>query len=487
MAGLIVNENISGEALEWTLKTFPQLREVGETAEYRGGFKFSSGSLKYRRMSFDIARFGRLVGVNLLRPKSEALAQVLHPLPPGEHLAISDKWAYRNSKHLPSVAIREARKYANNFRNFASSQHMEGCRFLFFTMPVVSCRLQITELAAEIDKSFEKEKLFEAALVEKFGCGVAVAGLRLELPYDANTRTFHPHFHGIAVCDNDLSCEDFRTTLKEFIVSLGLNSCGCDVKDVKRGDVEKVASYVFKPCLAAYAMAQASHAEEFQIFVGDLRKRLVRTKGGFARFAREQKAASKSDRRTGAQAANEAEAMKSKKRGFGKVVSDSCYELVVPVSARSPQNVLCGVSQCIALPSGLKAVWSTVQNFSPSVTGMPNRFGETSTVDLLNAAALQCWENNTGKEYCLKEFLRPFAQDVLNLLEEDNVQYCTISCSSGVLKVLREIRDESLTSTNGSLSRPPGRTFRPAIRKVVSRLKSHIRKAIKRTKSLLYK
>lgn len=345
-------------------------------------------------------------------------------------------------------------------------------------MPVSRRRLQTSELAAEIDKSFAKEKLFEAALVEKFGRGVAVVGLRLELPYDADTRTFHPHFHGIAVCDDDLSSEDFRTTLQEFIASLGLNCCGSDVKDVDPGDVEKVASYVFKPCLAAYAMAQARHAGEFQIFVGDLRKRLVRTKGSFAKFAREQRAATKSDQRTGAQAANEAEARKSEKRGVGTVARENCYDVAVPASARPPQNVLCGISKCVALPSGLKAIWSTVQNFSPSVAGMTNRFGETSTVDLVNAAALQCWENNTGGEYCLKEFLRPFAQDILHLLEEGNVQYCTISCSAGVIEALKEIREETHQSRSRQIVQKRPLRLWQYIRKLGSRCVSSIGKVL---------
>lgn len=79
------------EDVEWALKTFPQLQKVGEFSEYQGGFKFNSGSMKFRKMSYKVARFAGQVGVNFLRPKESALTQVLHPLPPGEHVAISDR------------------------------------------------------------------------------------------------------------------------------------------------------------------------------------------------------------------------------------------------------------------------------------------------------------------------------------------------------------------------------------------------------------
>lgn len=474
-----MNDEAFEEAMAWTLKTFPQLREVGESAEYLGGFKFSSGSLSYRRMSYDIARFGRQVGVCLLRPKSEALTQVLHPLPPGEHLAISDKWAYKNSKHLPSVAIRETRKHAENFRNFAESQHMEGSRFLFFTLPVSNRRLKTFELVAEIDKSFEIERLFEALLVEGFGEAARVVGLRLELPYRVNTRTFHPHFHGLAVCDDDLSIEDFRASLREFVVSQGLNSCSCDASMVDPDDIGKLASYVFKPCLAAYAMAQATHTEEFQVFVANLKKRVVRTKGPFAEFVRQQREFSRTDQWVDARAAQETETESFDQSGVGPEACEGGSDASLHDSLGPPQNVICGVSKSITLPGGLKGVWSTVKNFSPSAAGMSNRFGKASTLDHVNAAALKCWEDNTGSEYCLKEFLRPFAQEILDLLDEGNVQYCTISCSDGVIKALNQIYEETLMRKNSKVEMQFYLGFWRRIKGTGGRLKSHIRKIVK--------
>lgn len=470
------------EAIAWTLKTFPQLQEVGESAKYLGGFKFSSGSLKYRKMSYEIARFGTYAGVCLLRANAKALTQVLHPLPTGEYLAISDKWAYKNSKHLPSVAIRETRKHADNFENFAKSQDMEGRSFLFFTLPVSNRRIRTFELAAEIDKSFEIERLFEAGLEEGFGEAMRVAGLRLELPYCVETKTLHPHFHGLIVCDDDVRIDDFLTLLRKFVVSQSLNSCSCDASIVDPDDIGKVASYVFKPCLAAYAMAHASHTEEFQLFVAGLKKRVVRTKGPFAEFMRQQREFARNNKRVDPQAVQEFDRKGLDQSSLGPGVGRGGSDASLDNSLVPPLNVICGVSQSVPLPGGNKAVWSTVKNFSPSAAGMPNRFGNISTLDLVNDAALNCWEKNTGSEYCLKEFLRPLAQDILDLLKEDNVQYCTISCSDGVLKALQEINDETLALKERPATMHFSRYFWPQIRAAAHHLKSRIGMAITQAK-----
>lgn len=302
-----MNDQTFTEDVAWALKTFPQLQKVGEFAEYQGGFKFNSGSIKFRKMSYKVAHFAGQVGVNFLRPKESALTQVLHPLPPGEHVAISDRWAYKNSKHLPSVAIRETKRHADNFCRFAASPAEEGKHFIFFTLATCERRLKTLELTAEIDTSFEKAKLFDAALVEKFGGGLTVIGLRLELPYDATSRTIHPHFHGLALCDDSLNIEDFRASLRQFVMNQGLNSSGCDASTVHTKDIRKVASYIFKPCLTAYTMAQAGHSEEFRFFVANLSKRLVRTKGPFATFIRKRAAVCHSARMAPVRRPHEAE------------------------------------------------------------------------------------------------------------------------------------------------------------------------------------
>ena len=487
MAGFIVNTQISTEAVAWTLKTFPQLDKVGEGAEYKGGFKFSSGSMKFRKMSYNVARFGGQVGVNFLRPKKNALTQVLHPLPPGEHVAISDKWAYKNSKHLPSVAIRETKRHAENFYRFAANHTEEGNQFLFFTMPTGKRRLKTLELTAGVDKSFEKAKLLDAALVEKFCGGLEVIGLRLELPYDADSRTFHPHFHGLALCDETLSIEDFRASLRHFIMSQGLNSSSCDASIVHTKDIRKVASYIFKPCLAAYTMAQAGHAEEFRFFVANLSKRLVRTKGQFAAFIRSRRPAFQSARTAPARHPHEADRQTCYQNKLEDQIGEHSRETSIVCNQGPPQNVLYGVSQNVALPGGRTAVWSTVENFSPSTAGMTNRFGGVSTVDLVNAAALQRWEENSDSEYSLKEFLRPFAKDILALLDEGNVQYCTISCSAGVIEALREIKAEEVMSPGVAVGPRPDAGIWARIRAATSWLKAKFDEILNRMQILFLK
>lgn len=154
---------------------------------------------------------------------------------------------------------------------------------------------------------------------------------------------------------------------------------------------------------------------------------------------------------------------------------------------RPPENILYGVSQNVALPGGRTGLWSTVKNFSPSTAGMPNRFGGTSTVDVVNAAALQRWEENTGSEYSLKEFLRPFAKDILALVEEGNVQYCTISCSAGIIDALREIKAEELISSAIAINPRSSAGIWARIGAATGWLKAQFDKVLNRMQILLLK
>ena len=458
-----MNEDALKEAIDWALQTFPQLRNVGEKAEYQGGFKFSSGSMMYRRMSYEVASFGKTVGINLLRPSSKALTQVLHPLPPGVHLGISNKLSYRNSKHLPSVAIAETQKRAMSLSKFAEQD--PDAKFLFLTLPASARRLKAAELHDEVDHCFQAERQFEEALLERCGDAVQIACLRLELPYDAATRTFHPHFHAIATCDDDLNIDEFQTWLRNYTMSTGLRSASCDASLVSQEHLGKVVRYVFKPCLSAYKMAQAGHADEFRIFVGDLKKRVSRNRGKYASFEKKRRATAKAERTGGRRkdSATQADDVASQD-GQEQPRSGQLPEGV----PNEPQNVLCGVSDSVVLPGGRKAVWSTVMNFVPTDMGMPNRFGDTSTVDLVNAAALASWEENTGHEYSLKEFLRPFSKELLEVLEVGNVQYCTITCSSQIIEALHEIRDETAAIKNCIRGSKAKQGFRFGLRGIVT-------------------
>lgn len=314
-----------------------------------------------------------------------------------------------------------------------------------------------------------------------------VIGLRLELPYDAASRTIHPHFHGLALCDDSSNIEDFRASLRQFVINQGLNSSGCDASTVHTKDIRKVVSYIFKPCLTAYTMAQAGHAEEFKFFVANLSKRLVRTKGPFAAFIRKRTAAFQSPRIAPVRRPHESERQTRGQNSLGDEIGELSRETNLLGKHGPPQNVLYGVSQNVALPGGRTGLWSTVKNFSPSTAGMPNRFGGTSTVDVVNAAALQRWEENTGSEYCLKEFLRPFAKNILALLEEGNVQYCTISCSAGVIDALREIKAEELMSLGVAIGPRPSAGIWARIREAADWLKAQFDKVLNRMQILLLK
>lgn len=466
--GIIMDEETFTEAIEWALETFPQLQKVGESSEYLGGFKFSNPSMRYRRMSYEVASFGKRVGVDLLRPKSKALTQVLHPLPVGINLAVSNTLSYKNSKHLPSVAVADTQKRVRNFTTFAN-QHPSD-KFLFLTLPASLQRMKASELDEEIDLCFQREREFEQELFGKYGEAVQIAGLRLELPYDTESRTFHPHFHAIATWDEDLNIQDFETWLREFIVSAGFHSVSCEASLVDSENIEKVTSYIFKPCLSAYKIAKAGHSEEFRLYVGELKKRVARTRGAYAQFEKERKVAAKAERndRRRRNSATDAEDDGLSERG--ERGREPCVEDLPHGVPNEPQNVLCGVSDCVALPSGRKSVWSTVKNFTPSSDGMPNRFGGVSTVDLVNAAAMKRWEANTGREYSLKEFIRPFAQELTELLEGGRVQYCTITCSSEIIDILHEIKREESPAKRSIGKRAVKRGFWSKFRQALKRV-----------------
>ncbi|WP_435230987.1 hypothetical protein ACMAZE_03960 [Pseudopelagicola sp. nBUS_20] len=265
-----MNEKTLSDAIERANETFPQLWEVGEKQDYLGGFKLYNGSLKYRRMSHERAGFGKRIGVDLLRSNSEALTQVLHPLPGGIHLAITGKYSYKNSKYLPSVAFAETRRCVSSFNAFA--KQYTGDNFLFSTLSATHRRLKTSELGDELDLCFKRQVKFEKELARKFGDAVQTVCVRLELPYDPQARTFHPHFHTIATWYNDKSFQVFKAWLLELLVSAGFNSISGKASLVDCEEVAHVVSHIFKTCLAAYKMAQAGHAEEFRLFVGELKK-----------------------------------------------------------------------------------------------------------------------------------------------------------------------------------------------------------------------
>ncbi len=233
------------------------------------------------------------------------------------------------------MAFGDTKSRVKSFSKFAEMHHDD--RFLFFTLPTSSRRLKATELEKEIDLCFGKEAEFEAQLSECFGETIEIVGLRLELPYDAETRTFHPHFHGIALCDANLNIEDFRDWMREHIVRRGLDSISCDTSLVDPEDVTRVVSYIFKPCKTAYKIAEAGHAEEFRIFVGNLSKRMVRTKGTYAAFKGKQSALPGGDRTGRASSKGYTD---QESNGFHE--DSSCKSNVLD-GPGAPQNVLCGL------------------------------------------------------------------------------------------------------------------------------------------------
>jgi len=120
-----MNEDTLKEATDWALETFPQPRNVGEKAEYQGALKFSSGSMMYRRMSYEVASFGKTAEIDLLRPSSKALTQVLHPLPPGISLARSQYEAEQVKERLTGRSFQQLKEFerklaAMNVNGFAS-------------------------------------------------------------------------------------------------------------------------------------------------------------------------------------------------------------------------------------------------------------------------------------------------------------------------------------------------------------------------------
>ncbi|MDC0657414.1 hypothetical protein N6L27_05345 [Leisingera sp. SS27] len=455
------NEKVTSEvAEEWV---FPKLKKIGQQAEFRGGFKLSDGGLNYRKMSWVVADYGQKHGINLLRSSSEPLSQLLMPLPPGEFLAITDKFSYRNDKNLPSVAMSGASKLAGFLNCFAEMEFRQGATFWMITVPAVGSRTSIDGLFASVDEGFRRLRNLEEELGQAAGGAVEPVIWKMETPYRADDRTFFLHFHGLLKVEAGAMAEGkMMDALLRHAKRFGYQRASIELKRVARSSFSAAAHYCVKPSHAAFQIASADHSEVFVAFmIGGKKKRLLRCKGRFQEFRKQADSKRQKPRRI-IHKGQIVYRLLSMEEGGGKgtgraegaeVVSgqlragphDICSD--VPKLDREREggvttqaNVFCGISDVVPIPGDKLAAWAIVKGFKPlGETGCM----EGQPVSVLNVAqseAVVAWERNTGRRFDILELLEPFAQQLSEaMLGRSNVQYCTITCSEGVRAAISKI------------------------------------------------
>lgn len=106
-------------------------------------------------------------------------------------------------------------------------------------------------------------------------------------------------------------------------------------------------------------------------------------------------------------------------------------------------NVFCGVTAPSAAPGDRLISYCVMKNFDPTQFNRKNPSKGQFAYEWANNEALAAWEENTGKEFSLKEFLEPFAEDLAKLIrEQGKVPYYTITACPLVMETLEEILEE---------------------------------------------
>lgn len=450
---------------------YEQLANVGKFAPFKGGFRLHEGSKSYREKSWIVAEFGKRHGVDLLRKTGGTTSFLMMPVPDGDYIAIEDKLAYANNKNLPSVSLGPSSEIAKFLTCYADDQFSKGHQFWMLTIPAFGCRFQIGELREAITEAFERFKSLRTVLSDTEGGWVEVIFAQLELPFRDCDTTFFPHFHIVLESSGQQEIEaEIRSLLLGVAQGFGLNWASVDLKPVSRERFPAVACYCTKPSETAYQLAEANEPEIFKEYVNNVSKhRARRCIGDFQKYRKHaednglkpERVWSKKGRAT-VQLVNKAKRKSeveketettiiepsaddrdSDKRDGAASEREGRDELFDHKAVHGKANVFCGVTAPSPAPGNRLISYGVVKDFDPSQFRRGNRSEGQFAYDWANSEALMAWEKNTGKEYSLREFLEPFAEDLAKALEDQgNVPYYTLTVSSGVLKTLREILEE---------------------------------------------
>lgn len=108
-------------------------------------------------------------------------------------------------------------------------------------------------------------------------------------------------------------------------------------------------------------------------------------------------------------------------------------------SAKSPENLFCGVTVPRPNIGNIKTSYALMQNYNPTAL-----FASTSEGlhDLRRAQmlAIEIYERNTGKKFCLREYLKPQAKAIYKrMTDECDIYRSTISVPDNVKAIVLEL------------------------------------------------
>ncbi len=450
---------------------YKQLAHVGKPARYKGGFKLGEGSQNYRKMSWTVAAFGKHHGVDLLRNAGGKTSFVVMPMLPKALLAFNDTLAYRNNKNLPSVALGHSGEIAGFLSCYAKEKFSEGSRFWMLSIPGSNRRCNIDELSDAIKQAFDRLEVLQDVLSEAETGWIERIYAQIESPFRSRDKTFFPHFHLILESSDNPEIEaEMRALLLGFAERFGLRWASIDLKPVSKERFPAVAFYCTKPHETAYQIAEADEPEIFRKYFDEVASHKARScTGSFKKFRkrvrdsglkvqttwsssgeptvqlvektrRKRKDDEHSELSKGALSNGESqpsEAVGSEDQG--EALQEASDSEADPAEA----NVFCGVTQPSAAPGDRLISYCVMKNFDPTQFKRKNPSKGQFAYEWANSEALAAWEENTGKEFSLKEFLEPFAEDLAKLIrEQGKVHYYTITACPLVLETLEEILEE---------------------------------------------
>lgn len=431
------------------------LRHVGKNANFDGHFPLNPGSAKYREMSSVIVKMGDKVGVSFRRSGKMKSAQLLLGLPDSEYLGFS----YTASKHdrrLPSVALVDATQTAANIQYHYEVKIKGRAQLAALTFPVFNQRITVENFKAGVDLAFERWNKLKRSF-KNAGLGEVIYA-QLEDPYDPKTQTFYLHIHAFIEIGfgegNQKKVLAFLKSAIDWTDGYG----GLKLQVVRKEDVHKALRYGTKPSITAYQIAVAKNSDIFATYLAQsAKKRFTRTEGSLKTTLKELKFQSRRPtfhrcEDTGKQTVKLVEKQKrtgaSNSKNDSKIGTDRRRR---EHTSRFPeQNIYCGCRSTFAAPDNRLRAFGFIQNFEKESFVRSLKMGGPKSFSEANRAARLSWEHNTGQRFDLKEYLRPIAKHLLDLIADQEVHNYTVIVSPTVLEALRAIEHERKSPSSNS-------------------------------------
>lgn len=425
------------------------LKKVGKKANYDGGFRFARGSINYRDMSHVVADMAGKIGIDLRRPGAKKTAQFILGMPDEEYLGFSYT-AFKHDKRLPSIAMVDANQTAANLQYYYETEVLGVSQLAALTFPALECRTTAGQLKEAVDLAFKRYNVLKRKF-SRSGLGEFLYA-QLEMPFDEKKQNFYLHFHVfLKLPRGDFSQPNALRFFKSKISWVTAYS-GLKLKSIARKDVDRCIRYGTKPCLSTYQVAKNQNTEILATFLDKMKKRrMSRVEGPLKATLRglEEKRRRVSFHQCEVSRKREVRLVEIRKRDHFDKRKQRNRPADLPQShtpsvylQAAKENVYCGCGQPVVSPAGRNVAFGVVQNFNEGSFQKSLKFRGANSFYSANSSARNNWEKETGKDFDLRDFLRPIASHVMQAMKKQEVQNYTVIASPGVVRILNDLNSD---------------------------------------------